>query len=211
MEPLVNPNAATLRLALLPRAGLLADVLLVGVGAALVSVAAQVAIPLPFTPVPVTGQTFAVLLVGASLGSVRASSSLGLYLTAGILGAPVYADGTHGWAIATGPTGGYLLGFLLAAALTGALAERRWDRRLPSALAAMLAGNIVIYLCGLAWLAASLDTSLEKTLELGLYPFIAGDLVKLCLAGALLPGAWQTVPALTQHDQQHPGPETRRD
>jgi biotin transport system substrate-specific component len=168
----------------------LADALLVIAGAGMVAVAAQVSIPLPFTPVPITGQTFAVVLAGASLGAVRGTASLSLYLAVGLLGAPVYADGRHGWDVVSGATGGYLIGFIVAAGLTGWLAERRWDRRFSSALAAMLTGNVVIYLVGLPWLAVVLDTRLEETLELGLYPFVPGDMLKLYLASALLPAAW---------------------
>lgn len=189
----MRADAATLRLAVFPRAGLLADAVLVALGAGLVAAAAQVSIPLGFTPVPITGQTFAVVLVGASLGAAHGFASLALYLGVGLLGAPVYSDGASGWDVVSGASGGYLVGFLLAAALTGALAERRWDRRLSSAVAAMLTGNVVIYLVGLPWLAYVAGTNLEQTLEQGLYPFVVGDLVKLYLAGALLPGAWAIV------------------
>ena len=193
---LARTEAATLRVALFPRAGSLTDALLVVAGAALVALAAQVSIALPFTPVPITGQTFAVVLVGASLGAIRGTASLVLYLAAGLAGAPVYADAEHGWEIVSGATGGYLLGFVGAAALTGWLAERRWDRRLSSSIGAMLTGNVVIYLVGLPWLAIVLDAPLEKTLELGLYPFVPGDVLKLYLAGALVPGAWRAVERL---------------
>ena len=189
----MRPDAATLRWAILPGGGLLADVLLVAGGAGFVALAAQVSIDLPFTPVPITGQTFAVVLVGAGLGAVLGLASLGLYLFVGALGAPVYADGTHGWDVLTGPTGGYIVGFVLAAGLTGYLAQRRWDRRFSSAVAAMLTGNVVIYLVGLPWLAEQIDAGLEGTLEAGLYPFVVGDLLKLYLAGALLPAAWGLV------------------
>jgi biotin transport system substrate-specific component len=188
-----RPDATTLRLAVFPRADLLTDALLVAAGAGFVALAAQVSIPLPFTPVPITGQTFAVLLVGASLGSLLGLASLSLYLVVGILGAPVYSDGASGWEVVRGATGGYLVGFLLAAAVVGALAERGWDRRLGSAVAAMLTGNVVVYLVGLPWLAYKIDGDLETTLEQGLYPFVVGDLVKLYLAGALLPAAWALV------------------
>jgi biotin transport system substrate-specific component len=189
----MRPDAATLRWAILPGGGLLADVLLVAGGAGFVALAAQVSIALPFTPVPITGQTFAVVLVGAGLGAVLGLASLGLYLFVGALGAPVYADGRHGWDVLTGPTGGYIVGFVLAAGLTGYLAQRRWDRRFSSAVAAMLTGNVVIYLVGLPWLAEQIDAGLEGTLEAGLYPFVVGDLLKLYLAGALLPAAWALV------------------
>ena len=189
----MRPDAATLRWAILPGGGLLADVLLVAGGAGFVALAAQVSIALPFTPVPITGQTFAVVLVGAGLGAVLGLASLGLYLFVGALGAPVYADGDHGWDVLTGPTGGYIVGFVLAAGLTGYLAQRRWDRKFSSAVAAMLTGNVVIYLVGLPWLAEQIDAGLEGTLEAGLYPFVVGDLLKLYLAGALLPAAWGLV------------------
>jgi biotin transport system substrate-specific component len=189
----VNPDAATLRLAVFPRAGLLRDAVLVLAGTGVVAAAAQVSLSLPFTPVPITGQTFAVVLVGASLGALRGTASLALYLWLGVAGAPIYADQAHGWNVLTSATGGYIVGFVLAAAVTGYLAEHRWDRRFSSAVAAMLTGNVVIYLVGLPWLAVVLETDLEKTLELGLYPFVPGDIFKLYLAAALLPGAWRLV------------------
>jgi biotin transport system substrate-specific component len=189
----MRPDAATLRLAVFPRLGLIADAVLIMAGAGLVALSAQISIPLPFTPVPITGQTFAVVLVGASLGAVRGTGSLTLYVLVGLAGAPVYADGDHGLAALTSASGGYIAGFVVAAALTGFLAERRWDRRFAPAVAAMLTGNVVIYLVGLPWLAVVLDTSLEKTLELGLYPFVPGDVFKLYVAASLLPGAWRVV------------------
>ena len=192
-SPAVTSEAATLRLAVFPRAGILVDALLVLAGAALVALAAQVELHLPFTPVPITGQTFAVLLVGASLGAARGTASLLLYLAAGLVGAPVFAGGEGGWEWVEGATGGYLAGFVVAAAVTGRLAERRWDRRFSSAVAAMLTGNVVVYLFGLAWLSHVVDAGVEKTLQLGLYPFVVGDLLKLYLAGALLPAAWRLV------------------
>jgi biotin transport system substrate-specific component len=189
----MRSQAATLRLAVFPRPRILTDVLLVLAGTTLVALSAQVSLPLPFTPVPITGQTFAVVLVGASLGAVRGFASLLAYWLVGIAGAPVYADQSHGWSVFMGATGGYLIGFIVAAAVTGWLAERRWDRRFSSSVAAMLTGNVLIYICGLPWLAAEIDTNLEKTLEAGLYPFIVGDMLKLYLAGALLPLAWRLV------------------
>lgn len=189
----MSANQATLRFSALPKTGLLTDAAIIVLGAGLIAASAQVSIPLPFTPVPITGQTFAVLLVGASLGTARGAASALLYVLAGIAGAPVYADGAHGWAQVSGSTGGYLVGFVLAAAVIGRLAERSWDRRFSSAIGAMLTGNVIIFVVGLIWLAVVLDTSLEKTLEYGLYPFIPGEIVKLYLAAALLPTAWRLV------------------
>jgi biotin transport system substrate-specific component len=189
-----NPNAATLRLAVVPRTDLLTDALLVVAGTALVSIAAQISISLPFTPVPITGQTFAVLLVGASLGAVRGTASLLLYLVAGIAGAPIYAHHDRGWDVIVSASGGYIVGFVVATAVTGWLAERRhWDRRFSSSVSAMLTGNVIIYLVGLPWLAVVLNTNLDKTLEYGLYPFVPGDIFKLYIAAAVLPGAWRLV------------------
>jgi biotin transport system substrate-specific component len=189
----VHPAAATLRLAVVARPRLGVDVALVTGGALFVAVAAQVSIPLPFTPVPITGQTFAVLLVGSALGAVLGASSLALYLLVGIAGAPVYADQSSGWDVVSGPTGGYLVGFLLAAALTGLLAQRGWDKRFSSSTTTMLTANVLIFVCGLVWLSHSLGTGLDKTLEFGLYPFVPGEILKLYAAGALLPGAWRLV------------------
>ena len=186
-------EAATLRLAVFPRGGLLTDVALVLAGTALVSAAAQISVKLPFTPVPITGQTFAVLLVGASLGAARGAASLGLYLLLGIAGAPVYAHHDSGWDVITSASGGYVVGFVVAAAVTGWLAERRWDRRFSSSIGAMLTGNVIVYLFGLTWLAHVLHTNLEKTLEDGLYPFVPGDVFKLYLAALALPAAWHGV------------------
>jgi biotin transport system substrate-specific component len=187
----MSVQAATLRLALLPRRGALAEASIVLAGAAVIAATAVVSIPLPFTPVPITGSTFGVLLVGASLGTSRGCCAALLYALAGVAGAPVFAGGDHGWSVIVGASGGYVVGYPFAAALAGLLAERRWDRRFSSAIGAMLTGNLVIYLFGLPWLAAVAGTNLKKTLELGLYPFVAGDMVKLYLAAAALPIAWR--------------------
>ena len=190
----MRPEAATLRLAVFPRSSLLTDVLLVLGGAGFVALAAQVSIRLPFTPVPITGQTFAVVLVGASLGSLLARRQpRRLHLRRRCSARPSTPTRRTAGTCSRAPTGGYIVGFVLAAALTGFLARQRWDRRFSSAVAAMLSGNVVIYLFGLPWLAAKLDTGLEDTLEAGLYPFVVGDLIKLYLAGALLPAAWALV------------------
>jgi biotin transport system substrate-specific component len=186
-------EALTLRHAAVKQRGLLIDILFVVGGAALVALAAQIRIPLPFTPVPITGQTFAVLLVGTSLGAVRGGASLLLYVALGVAGLPIFTGWNKGLAVLTGATGGYLAGFVVAAALTGFLAERGWDRRFRSSIGAMLTGNVIIYLFGLPWLAAVAGTGFTRTLELGLYPFIPGDMIKLYLAAIALPGAWKLV------------------
>jgi biotin transport system substrate-specific component len=192
----MRPEAATLRLAFFPRSSVLTDALLVLGGAGFVALAAQIEIHLGFTPVPITLQTFAVLLVGAALGSVLGVAALGLYLVLGLVGAPVYAGGESGWEWIEGATGGYLVGFVLAAGVAGLLAERQWDRRLATAVTALLTGSVLIYVFGLPWLAHVADLGWQETFEQGLYPFVVGDLAKLYLAGALLPAAWGLVKRL---------------
>jgi biotin transport system substrate-specific component len=196
-------HGATLRYAVLPRAGLLTDALLVVGGAGLVAACAQISIHLGFTPVPITAQTFAVVLVGAALGSALGTASLLLYLLVGLAGAPVYSQHKHGWEVVSGSTGGYLVGFIVAAAATGWLAQRGWDRRISSSVSAMLTGNVIIYGFGLVWLHHWLATnnfgqSWNTTLADGLYPFVAGDVIKLYLAAAALPGAWKLVGAVAR-------------
>lgn len=166
------------------------SVALVVSAAALTAVAAQITIPLPFTPVPITGQTFAVLLAGTALGARLGAASQALYVFVGALGLPVYADATGGWHAATGATGGYLVGFIAAAAILGALAERRHDRSVLTAIPAMLTGTAIIYTCGAGWLAIHLATSLSEAVELGVAPFLIGDALKIAAAGLLLPSAW---------------------
>lgn len=162
---------------------------LVLAGSLLVALSAQVSIPLWFTPVPITGQTFGVLLVGALLGSRRGALALAAYLLEGAAGLPVFAEFRGGLPVLLGPTGGYLVGFVFAAGLVGWLAERGWDRRFVTALAAMALGNVVVFACGVPWLAQFVTPS--QALALGFWPFIAGALVKTVLAAALLPAGWR--------------------
>ncbi len=167
----------------------LRDIGLVLGGSLFVAVMAQVRIPLPFTPVPLTGQTLAVLLIGAALGPRKGAASLFVYLVQGLIGLPFFAGGTSGSAVVLGPTGGYLVGFIAASYLVGALSARGLDRRVGSALLAFLAGEAVIYLFGVAWL--SLFLGLKGALLAGLLPFLVGDALKLAAAACLLPLAWK--------------------
>lgn len=161
--------------------------------ALLTAAAAQVRIPLGFTPVPITGQTFAVLLSGAALGATWGGASQLLYVLLGAVGLPFYASGNAGWEYATGATGGYLIGFIAAAYAVGFLAERSQDRSVFSAVPAFLTGNLLIYAIGVPWLYYTVDsiTTGEAALGAGFIPFIAGDVVKIVLAGLLLPAAWK--------------------
>jgi len=194
-----STRALTLDRVLVPGSGVLRDAILVGSAVLATAICAQLAIPLPWSPVPVTAQTLAVLLTGAALGSRRGALAMLLYMVGGSLGLPLFTGARAGgfWLLSTG---GYLLGFVAAAWLVGLLAERGWDRR-PRVIFAMLLGNAVIYAFGLPWLALFIASSealqtipgtslLDKTLYGGLWPFVAGDAIKLALASAALPAAW---------------------
>jgi len=176
-------------------------VILIVAGALLIALTANYAVPVPGSPVPVTGQTLSVLLVGGALGFRRGALATLLYLAMGLF-LPVYAGHASGIAtIATvksgqvvlGATGGYLVGFVLAAAVVGRLAELGWDRKLIGAVGAMFIGNALIYVVALPWLAAATGFTLSETIDKGLTPFLLGDAIKLALAGALFPLAWWVV------------------
>ncbi|MEX0754294.1 MAG: biotin transporter BioY [Actinomycetota bacterium] len=183
--------------------GLAYQLSLAVIGSVLLAGLAQLQIQLPFTPVPITGQTLGVLLIGASLGAAFGSLSIGLYLLYAVLGFHVLAPDAEG-AYATGweiftlaqATGGYLIGFLLAGALVGWLSRRGWDRSASSAIGAMFLGSVMIYLVGVPWLLASVRAggfpyTLNDALTDGLYPFVIGDTIKLLIAAGLLPLAWK--------------------
>ena len=167
----------------------LTDLILIILGSLFVAAVAQITIYLPFSPVPITGQTFAVLLIGILLGAKRGASTLALYLAEGAVGLPVFAGASAGIAVIVGPTGGYLVGFVAAAWLLGTLAERGWGKNLLSTLGAFALGSAVIYLFGVLWLASFLG--IDVAITAGLTPFLIGDAVKAALAAALLPSAWK--------------------
>ncbi|UCG57594.1 MAG: biotin transporter BioY [Phycisphaerales bacterium] len=166
------------------------DAALVIGGSLLIGLSAQIAIWLPISPVPVTGQTFAVLMLGALLGARRGSLAVVAYIVEGAVGLPVFAAARAGLPILLGPTGGYLVGFIAAAHITGSLAEKGWDRRIWSTILAMGLGNVAIYACGLFWLSC-LAGAAKAVLLGGVYPFIPGDLLKIALAAILLPSGWK--------------------
>jgi biotin transport system substrate-specific component len=168
-------------------------VALIVAGTVLIAVAAQVSIPVPGSPVPITGQTFGVLLTAGALGFRRGIASTVLYLLVGLVGLPVFAHGAHGIEIVLGASGGYIVGFVAAAGLIGRLAELGWDRNLLGSIGAMLLGSVLIYAVGLPWLAYVAGLDAQTTLQEGLYPFIPGDLLKLALAAAAFPAAWWLV------------------
>jgi biotin transport system substrate-specific component len=188
--------ATSIRATVFPRATPALDVVLALGGAALIAIAAQISISLPFTPVPITGQTFAVATTAAALGLRTGAASSFLYVGAGLVGLPVYADGGSGWHAVSGASGGYLIGFLGCALLIGWCGDRGWTSSFSSTIGAMLLGETVIYICGVLWLRHSLHVSVERAFELGLYPFVVGDLLKVYAAAAVLPPAHRLVARL---------------
>jgi biotin transport system substrate-specific component len=165
------------------------DLVLVAAASLLTGLSAQAEIRLPFTPVPLTLQPLAVFLVAAALGSRRAALAMLAYLAEGAAGLPFFAGGAAGLAHLAGPTGGYLVGFVPAAFAIGWFAERGWDRTPLRAFAAMTAGSVLLFACGLVQLARFVGTA--NAFAAGLYPFILGDVIKMALAAALLPATWK--------------------
>ena len=176
-------------------------VALVVAGALFIALTANFAVPVPGSPVPLTGQTFSVLLVGGALGMRRGVLATGLYLVLGFF-LPVYAEHAQGverilaldnGVVVLGATGGYLLGFVIASGVVGRLAELGWDRHIAGALGAMAIGNVIIYVFGIPWLMASTGMNLQAALNAGLVPFVITDLIKLVLAAGVFPLAWWVV------------------
>ncbi len=155
-----------------------------GIANFLLIACSQVRIPLPFTPVPITGQTFGVLVLGALLGSRYGTAVVTAYVLQGLVGLPVFAGWKGGVAVVFGPTGGYIVGFIFAAFVVGWLLERGWSRRLDLTFAALLIGNATIYAFGLPWLA--LFVGWNQVLQMGLLPFLPGDLMKLLIAVSIV-------------------------
>ncbi|MDQ0943534.1 biotin transporter BioY [Streptomyces sp. V1I1] len=166
------------------------DIALVVGGAALTGIAAQIAVPVPGSPVPVSGQTFAALLVGTALGARRGFLSLGLYAVAGMAGVPWFAQATSGYAM---PSFGYILGMMLAATVVGALARRGADRSVLRTAGAMAAGSVIIYAVGVPYLALATGMTLSQAVAAGLTPFLIGDALKAALAMGALPAAWKLI------------------
>ena len=165
----------------------------------LTALAAQVAIPIG--PIPITGQTFAVLLTGALLGSRLGALAIIAYLVEGASGLPFFAGGTGGLAHLVGPAGGYLIAFPAAAYVTGAFAEHDWDRQFFSAVLAMLIGSLVIIFCGWGWFSLSTRTNALTAFRFTVLPFIPGDIIKILLAAAVLPSGWMLLKKSQQPDR----------
>lgn len=166
---------------------LVRNIVLIAGGAAFVGLAAQVAVPLPFTPVPLTLQTFAVLLTAAALGSLRGMLAMLVYAIAGIAGVPWFAEGSSGF---SAPSFGYILGFIAAALVVGRIAEGGATRTPLRTAGLMVVGNLVIYAIGVTWLKFAIDVDWATAIALGLTPFLIGDAIKIAVAAGLLPATW---------------------
>jgi len=188
-----SANAATLRAALMPRVTPVSKLGMVFGGTIFIALMAQIAIAVPGSPVPVTGQTLAVLLIGTSFGGTLGFVTFGFYLVVGALGAPVFASHTHGLSHITGATGGYLVGMLFASAITGALAGRKWDQKISTAIPTMLIGSVATFSFGLIWLHHAAAQNWAWTIRNGLTPFLFGEFLKIAIASTSLPTVWRFI------------------
>lgn len=183
----------TLSSAVLPRSTAVTKLSLVLFGTLFLGVMAQISFPIPGSPVPVTGQTLAVLLLGTAYGATLGFTTFAFYLLMGIAGAPLFASGSHGLAKVTGATGGYLIGMLLASALIGGLAGRKWDQRIRTAIPTMLFGNAIVFTFGVFWLHHVSGQSWSWALAKGFTPFLLGEFLKIAIASTALPTIWRFV------------------
>lgn len=188
---LVAPS--TLRSAIFPRSSAVTNTGLVVGGTLFLAALAQIAVPVPGSPVPVTGQTLGVLLLATSYGATLGTATFITYLLAGFAGAPVFANAGSGIDRIVGATGGYLVGMLLTSALLGYLGGRKWDQRFASALPAMLLGTLTTFALGLTWLHIYTGKDWAWTFSAGLTPFIVGEVLKIAIAGTSLPVVWRFV------------------
>src|SRR6478735_11789292 len=163
-------------------------IILIAAGAAFIYLTARFSIPRD--PIPWTGQTFGILVVGGALGARRGFTAVTLYVLLGLVGLPFFAEGKGGSAVILGATGGYLIGFIVAGAIVGRLAELGWDRHIGGAIGMMLIGSVVIYAIGLPWLGAVADLTPSQTIAAGLTPFVLWDAIKLAVAAGIFPVAW---------------------
>ena len=190
--------AGSLRASVLPRSSAISNIALISGGVLLLAASAQIAIPVPGSPVPVTGQTLGVLLIGTSYGSGIGLATFAIYLLAGIVGAPVFAGASFGMEKITGATGGYLIGMLITTYVLGLLAKRNLDQKFLTALPSMLLGNVIIFSCGIIWLHHFTGKDWTWTINAGLTPFIVGEILKIAIAGTSLPILWRLVNAKKQ-------------
>ena len=190
-------HSGSLRTAVFPRSTALTEAVFVVAGVGFISLLAQISLPVPGSPVPVTGQTLAVLLIGTTYGARLGFLTFATYLLAGIAGAPIFApsatSANHGIDRLVGATGGYLVGMLVASLLLGYLADRKADQKFRTSFPALLLGDLVIFTFGLAWLHASLDMTWAATFKAGFTPFIVGEAIKIAITATSLPLVWRKI------------------
>ncbi|MEJ6607098.1 MAG: biotin transporter BioY [Candidatus Planktophila sp.] len=190
-------STGSLRAAIFPRSTALTHASFIVGGVLFTAALAQIAIVVPGSPVPVTGQTLAVYLIGTTYGARLGFATFATYLVAGIAGAPIFAPAaglaSYGWARITGATGGYLVGMLIAALILGALADRRADQKFKTSFPALILGSVIIFVFGLTWLHAALGISWSQTISFGLTPFIFGELIKIAITATSLPLIWRKI------------------
>lgn len=186
-------HPTTLRYALVSRSTTAVNVALALAGVAFISLMAQISFPLPGSPVPFTGQTLAVLLLGTAYGANLGLATLSLYIATGVAGLPVFTGATHGLSHLTGATGGYLVGMAFASYLSGALAQKKFDQKFSTVIPTMVLSNVAIFTFGLLWLQHVTAQSWSWTFAHGFTPFIAGEALKIAIASTSLPVVWRFV------------------
>ena len=192
-------SSVTLTNTILPRSSALTKALLITGGAIFLAILAQVSIPVPGSPVPVTGQTLGVLLLATAYGATLGTATFLLYLLAGFAGAPVFAGHGYGIDRLVGPTGGYLVGMLVASFVLGYLADRKADQKFKTSFPSLLLGDAIIFTFGLVWLHLSLDLSWSKTIAAGFTPFILGEALKIAITATSLPLLWRRISRTLKH------------
>jgi biotin transport system substrate-specific component len=187
-------STGSLRATVFPRSTALTHAGFIVGGTLFIAALAQIAIPVPGSPVPVTGQTLAVYLIGTTYGAQLGFATFSTYLLAGIAGAPVFAPAaTQGLARLTGATGGYLIGMLIAVLVLGALADRKADQKFKTSFPALILGSVIVFAFGLIWLNVSLNLTWAQTISAGLTPFIFGEVIKIAITATSLPLIWRKI------------------
>ena len=187
-------STGSLRATVFPRSTALTHAGFIVGGTLFIAALAQIAIPVPGSPVPVTGQTLAVYLIGTTYGARLGFATFATYLLAGIAGAPVFAPAaTVGLARLTGATGGYLIGMLVATLILGALADRKADQKFKTSFPALIFGSVIVFAFGLIWLNVSLNLTWAQTISAGLTPFIFGEVIKIAITATSLPLIWRRI------------------
>ena len=186
-------QVSTLKSAFITRSTVASQISLILTGTVFLAVMAQIAFPIPGSPVPFTGQTLGVLLLGTAYGAGLGASTVAFYLLMGMADAPIFSSGTSGIERIVGPTGGYLVGMLISSLVLGALAGRKWDQKIKTVIPTMIIGNLIIFSIGLLWLNQYTGQSWLWTFEKGFTPFIFGEIIKIAIASTALPAVWKYV------------------